>query len=379
MRTVGIVCEYNPMHLGHLYQIREVKKRYPDSIIIIVTSSCFTQRGDIQIMNKWDKCKVAIENGIDLVVELPFVYATQSADIFAKGAISILNYLRVDTLVFGSESNDISMLRKIVDTQLYHPHYQEMVKNYLDTGINYPTAMSKALVDIIGYTTNEPNDLLAISYMKEVILNGYDMDFVSIKRTNSYHGEDIGDDSIVSASYIRKMYNIGKDISSYLVDNSVGYLYSNISIEKIFDFLKYQIITKDISDIQTVDEGIHHKLKKVIMNIHSYEELVFTIKSKRYTYNKICRMLIHILTNFTKEEANNIDISYIRLLGFNKRGQRYLNSIKKEMDLPILTHYKKGISTTLDIEYRITCIYAMIVGDKILTQYEFCHKPIKMD
>ena len=141
MHVIGIVCEYNPMHLGHLYQIQMIKEKYPDSVIVIVTCSCFTQRGDICIINKWDKAKIALDQGVDLVIELPFVYSTQSADIFAKGAIELLNYLGVDMIVFGSESNDIAMLEKIVKTQLYNQNYDNKVKFYLDTGINYPTAM----------------------------------------------------------------------------------------------------------------------------------------------------------------------------------------------------------------------------------------------
>lgn len=379
MRVIGIVCEYNPMHLGHVYQINEIKKRYPDSIIVIVTCGCFTQRGEVCIINKWDKCRVALEEGVDLVVELPFVYATQSSDIFAKGAVKLLNHLRVDTLVFGSESDDINKFEEIVKTQLNNMEYQDRVKYYLDTGVNYPTAMGKSLKDILGYTVDKPNDILAISYIKEIISNNYKMEYVSIKRTNSYHGNNISDDNIVSASYIRKMISNGEDVSSYVVLDSYKYFYTDYSYDKIFPFLKYQIINQDISKIQTVDEGIDCKLKKVIMDCNSIDEVILKVKSKRYTYNKICRMIAHILTNFTKEEANGIDISYIRLLGFSKEGQRYLNSIKKEINLPIFTHYKKNISYVLDIEYRITCIYSMIVNDNRLVRNEISHKPIIKD
>lgn len=379
MRVIGIVCEYNPMHLGHLYQIREIKKRYPDSIIVIVTSSCFTQRGDIFIINKWDKCKVALDNYVDLVVELPFVYATQSADIFAKGAISLLYKLGIDTLVFGSESDDVDGFKRIVETQLYDKEYDNLVKSYLDTGINYPTAMSLALKDILGYTVSEPNDILAISYIKEILRNNYNIDVVSIKRTNSYHSENVGDNNIVNASLIRKLHNDKEDISKYLVCNSYSYLYKDVSICNCFPYLKYQIMNQDISKFQTVDEGIDNKIKKEIIDCDSYEDLIFRVKSKRYTYNKISRMFVHILTNFTKEEALNIDIDYIRLLGFSKDGQKHLNSIKKDIDIPIITNYKKNISNVLDIEYRITCIYGLLVRDTNICKDEFYHKPIIKD
>jgi predicted nucleotidyltransferase len=150
-------------------------------------------------------------------------------------------------------------------------------------------------------------------------------------------------------------------------------------MEKAFAYLKYRIISQDIQNIQTVDEGIHFKLKKEIINCNSLDELIFRVKSKRYTYNKISRMLLHILTNFTKDESKNIDIDYIRLLGFSKDGQKYLNSIKKNISIPILTHYKKGISNVLDIEYRITCIYSLIVGDDNIIKDEFSHRPVMKD
>ena len=373
MEIVGIVCEYNPMHLGHLYQIKQIKKMYPDSIIVIVTNSCFTERGDISIVNKWEKTKVALDNNVDIVIELPFVYACQSADLFAKGAISLLNTLGVSTLVFGSETDNVEMFKKVVDTQLFNKDYDKIVLKYLDNGINYPTAMAKALYDILGINIDKPNDLLAISYIKEIIKNNYNIDYVSIKRTNSYHGRNI-EDKFVNASLIREMILKGKDVSNYIAPN-IKY-YSNLSIEKAFPFLKYQVMINNVSNIQTVDEGIENRIKKLINTCFSWDELEKKIKTKRYTYNKINRMLLHILTNFTKEEANNISIDYLRILGFSAEGQKYLNRIKKSIDIPIITHYKKNISKVLDIEFRINSLYSYITEDFQLISDEYNKKPI---
>lgn len=373
MEIVGIVCEYNPMHLGHLYQIKQIKKMYPDSIIVIVTNSCFTERGDISIVNKWEKTKVALDNNVDIVIELPFVYACQSADLFAKGAISLLNTLGVSTLVFGSETDNVEMFKKVVDTQLFNKDYDKIVLKYLDNGINYPTAMAKALYDILGINIDKPNDLLAISYIKEIIKNNYNIDYVSIKRTNSYHGRNI-EDKFVNASLIREMILKGKDVSNYIAPN-IKY-YSNLSIEKAFPFLKYQVMINNVSNIQTVDEGIENRIKKLINTCYSWDELEKKIKTKRYTYNKINRMLLHILTNFTKEEANNISIDYLRILGFSAEGQKYLNRIKKSIDIPIITHYKKNISKVLDIEFRINSLYSYITEDFQLISDEYNKKPI---
>ena len=118
MKIIGIIAEYNPLHFGHIYQLNKIKELYPDSLIIVITNSFFTQRGDVSILNKKNKTKLVLENNIDLIVELPFAYSTQSADIFAEGALKILNILNIDTLVFGSESNNIQKLTTIATTQL---------------------------------------------------------------------------------------------------------------------------------------------------------------------------------------------------------------------------------------------------------------------
>ena len=153
LNAVGIICEYNPFHNGHLYHLNKVREMYPNSIIILVTNGYFTQRGDISIISKKDKTSLCLDMGIDLIIELPFPFATQSADIFAHGAISILNYLNVKKVIFGSECNDINLLNKIVDIQLYNEDYKTKVKTYLNNGLNYPTALSNALNDLTNIKT----------------------------------------------------------------------------------------------------------------------------------------------------------------------------------------------------------------------------------
>ena len=375
MKIIGIIAEYNPIHLGHIYQINKVKEKYPNSLIILITNSCFTERGNIMILNKWDKTRISLDNNIDIVVELPFAYATQSADIFAKGALKILNKLGIDILAFGSESNDLSKLEKIVDTQLYNKEYDSLVKKYLNSGVNYPTALSKALNDILGYTITSPNDLLGISYIKEIKSNNYNIKPYSIKRIGDYHEKEINN-PIISASLIRSLFNQNKDITPFIPSNTKEYLYSNLSNESYFPYLKYKILsTPDLSIYQTVEEGIENRIKKAITISNSWEELIQNIKTKRYTYNKINRMLIHILTSFTKEEAKEVNIDYIRVLGFNIKGKSYLNQIKKKLDLPLITNYKKNISPLLDLEQRITSIYYLPI-DSNLTTLEYKRKPI---
>lgn len=375
MQRIGLIAEYNPIHNGHIYQIKEIKRLYPDSIIILITNSYFTQRGDISIINKWDKTKIALDNNIDLVIELPFPYATQSADIFAKGALKILNFLQIDTLIFGSESNDINKLKKLASTQLNNKKYDEKVKTYLNQGINYPTAMSNSLKDILGYTTSSPNDLLGISYIKEIIRNNYKINTVSIKRTIDYHSK-IASKKIASATLIRTLIREKKDITNYIPKYQTDYFYQNLSLESYFPYIKYKIITsKNLAIYKTVDEGIENRINKVINSVNSWKELVEKIKNKRYTYNKINRMLIHILTNFTKDESNNLNIDYIRVLGFSQKGRLYLNQIKKDLKVPLITNYKPNLSPLLDIEFRVAKIYSLPLNKNIIEK-EYKQPPI---
>ena len=136
MDIIGVIAEYNPFHNGHLYHIKEIKRMYPNSIIVAVISTSFLQRGEVSILNKWDKTRICLENGIDLVIELPFVFSSQSADVFSYGALKILNYLNVNKLVFGSESNDINLLYNLAKEQLNNKSYDKEVKKYLDEKIN---------------------------------------------------------------------------------------------------------------------------------------------------------------------------------------------------------------------------------------------------
>lgn len=378
MNVIGIIAEYNPFHLGHLYQINKIKEMYKDSIIIAIVSSSFTQRGDVSILNKWDKARIALDNDIDLVIELPYFYAGQSSDIFAKGAVTILNYLGIDTLVFGMESDDINNLKLMADIQLNDKNYNNIVKEYLSNGYNYPTALSKAIKDILNLDIYLPNDLLALSYIKQVKLINNNINVIGIKRTNDYHSKEITS-NIVNASLIREQFKNNLDISNYIPSYDTNKLY-NVSVNDFYPLLKYQILNNinNLDKFLTVDEGIDNRIKKYIKNSNNWNELVNNIKTKRYTYNKINRMLMHILFNLTKDESKNIVIDYVRVLGFNSKGRSYLNKIKKNKDINIVTNYKDGISKLFDLENRVNNIYAIIVDNKLIYE-EYSHNPIIID
>lgn len=365
--TIGIICEYNPFHNGHIYHINKIKEMYPGSTLIAVLSGSVTERGDLSIMNKWDKTKVALNHDVDLVVELPFTFSSQAADIFCYGSMKILNYLKVDKIVFGSETNDINVLKKLASTQLDNSLYDNKVKEYMKDGLNYPTALSKSLFDITGYNIKEPNDILGIGYIREIIKNNYNIEPITIKRSNDYNSNTL-DSDISSALSIRNSIKEKIDISKYVPNDTLKYLDKPIFIENYYHYLKYKIISEinNLDKYQSVSNDIIPRIKKSIYTSNSLDELILNIKTKNYTYNNIKRMLVHILMNFTKEEASNIDINYIRILGFNSKGKLYLNKIKKNIIVPILTNYDDKY---LFIESRVSSI----INNQDL---EYKHKPI---
>lgn len=381
MKSVGIICEYNPFHNGHLYHLNKVKEMFPDYTIILIMSGNFTERGDMSIINKWDKTDIALHYGVDLVIELPFVFASQSADIFARGSIQILNSLNVDYLVFGSESNDLSKLIEMAKIQLDNKKYNSLVKDYMSEGINYPTALSKALYDLTGKKIIKPNDILGVTYIREILKLNSKIKPITIKRNDNYNCTEL-EDFMSSATSIRYALKNNSDVSKQVPEYVLPFLNKLHFIDDYFGILKYNILNNmdSLDKFQTVDEGIDNRIKKYIINSKSLDELILKIKTKRYTYNKLNRMFTHILCNFTKEEASLFkDIEYIRVLGFSNNGRLYLNNIKKDVDIPIITNFSSIKSKMLDVEFRTTCVYACLLEEKEkinLIESEYKNSPI---
>ena len=338
MELIGIICEYNPFHNGHLYHLNKIKELYPDSLIICVISGNTTERGDLSIINKWDKTRIALEAGIDLVIELPFKYASGSADLFCYGSMKLLNYMGVKTIIFGSESNDVASLEKCAKIQLDNDDYNQLVQQYLSTGLNYPTSLAKALYDITGLSINTPNDILAIGYIREIIDNNYDIKPVSILRTSDYNSKELS--TICSSSAIRTAIKDGKDIAEYVPSYVLPYI-NNIDLEDYYDLIKYKLISEkdNLNIYQEMDDKIIPRINKYIDSSHSLDELIKKVKTKNYTYNKLKRLFLYVLFNYTKDRHCSFNDEYIRILGFNKHGRKYLNNIKKNIDIPIITKY----------------------------------------
>ena len=368
MDIIGIICEYNPFHNGHLYHIKKIKELYPNSLIILVLNGYFLERGEISILTKEAKVKIALANNIDIILELPVIYGTQSADTFASISLKILNNFHVNKIIFGSESNNIEKIKEIASKQL-DEKYDVLVKEYLNDGINYPTALAKALNINFSFL---PNDLLGISYVKAIIRNNYNIDAITIKRTNNYH-DTTSTNNIVSASNIREKIKNNEDISKYIPINIKDFI-NNTNYDNYFRLLKYKINTdNDLNEYLDVDEGIEYRLLEYINKSKNIDEFINNIKTKRYTYNKLNRMLIHILLSFLK--TDNIDIEYIKILGFNSKGKKYLNSIKDNLLIPTVINKN---SLQYKYEIRASIIYDL-VNNTNTYEFEQRNKPIIID
>lgn len=370
MEIIGVIAEYNPFHNGHLYQLEKIKELYENSLIVLILNGYFLERGIPSIETKEEKTRLALKYGVDIVIELPFVFGSNSSDIFASSSIELLNELGVKTLVFGSESNDVELLTSIAKYQSTD-EFKNSLKDNLKKGLNYPTAMNKAGLRSI----KDPNDLLGISYIKAILDGKYDIKPVTIKRTNDYL-DTKSNDSIISSTNIREKINNNIDISNFIPEGNIA----TINNELLFNLIKYKIISDDdLSKYLTVDEGIEYRLKKVIKNVNNLNELVTSIKSKRYTYNRIMRMLIHILVGLTKEDKKELKRNeYIRLLGFTSKGSKYLNSIKKDLKLPLVTKITNIDSKIKDYEFKAAEIYQLIANQNVL-EFEYSNKPKRMD
>ena len=335
MNIIGIITEYNPFHNGHIYHIDKIKELYPDSIIICVTSSSFTQRGELSILNKWEKTSIALNNKVDLVIELPYFFTVQSADIFSHASLQILNEFKIDTLVFGSESNDIDLLTKYAN------------KNSFENKL-------------------PPNDILGVCYIREIIKNKYNINPVAIKRTNDYHDKS-NNSSIVSASNIRERFYNNESIKKYIPSTTYKYLKNkNIDFNKYYDLLKYKIIENDLTNYLDVNIELSNKLKNNIFLNNNIDSLIKSIKTKRYNYSKISRMLNHILVSLLKRDTQKVkDIEYIRILGFNEFGKNYLHNIKKDLSYPIIYNYNKKYLTSI-YEFKAAQIYSILTNDNII-------------
>ncbi|MRB25310.1 nucleotidyltransferase [Bacillus thuringiensis] len=401
-----MVVEYNPFHNGHLYHVQQTKKLTQSDIIIAVMSGPFLQRGEPALISKWYRTKMALANGVDLVVELPYVFATQKAETFANGAISILNALHVSEICFGSEDGQIENFYNTISVQKNEEEtFNCLVKQFMDAGNSYAKATSDAFSHILTSEKNidmsQPNNILGFQYMKAILSQNSAIRAQTIKRFAShYHDETFNDQHIASATSIRKQLFSEEGsfttIEPFLPQATTSLLANykqNYGIlhnwEQYFSFFKYKLMTMspgDLRHIYEIEEGLEHRILSKIQNSSSFYSFMEALKTKRYTWTRLQRACTHILTNTTKEEIRSANIEqhapYIRLLGMSQKGQTYLSKNKKKIELPILTHTKTFDHAALDIEKKANSVYFSIMHEPLRTQLlkqDITHHPIRYD
>lgn len=350
LNATGIIVEYNPFHNGHKYHLKKAKEISDDNIIIAVMSGDFVQRGEPAIINKWKRAEIALKAGVDLVVELPVYFSTQSAEIFSLGAISILDSLKVDKIVFGSETSTAENLIEIykkVNSNI--DKINEKIKTYLKSGVSYPSAISKAYSEILNVSLDYPNDILGFEYIKAIDKINSDIKPISIERHKSgYYSKDIRDD-ISSATYIRELIKNGKfETARPLIPKetrSILFQSKFVFNEHFFEIIKYEILKnyEKLPEIQDIEYGFENRLYKIAKESNSYEKFLLEITSKRYTQSRINRILNHLLlgiTNSITTDCKDKPLDYIKILGMNRKGVDYLSEIKKELEIPLITNYR---------------------------------------
>lgn len=363
MRILGLVVEYNPLHLGHIYHLNQAKELAKPDLTIAVMSPHVVQRGEFACVDKFKRTMWALKAGIDLVVELPSLFVLQNADIFAKTSVDILNLLGVDTLVFGSETGDsqrLKMIAEIMRTDVYNAR----VKTLMQTGNSYPTSTDLALGELLDVKkTLHPNDILGVQYIQAIYELNANIKPIAIKRKEAgYYAELNKNQAIQSASAIRNAYKNGEHIATYVPTYVMEDIDKMVDLKDFETPLLYALKAhspQSLNRLFSFDAGLENLFLQY-RNTESLETLLDKLKSRRFTQAKIKRALMHMLLNIEKDDIKSFDTPYLRILGMNKAGQAYLNTIKKNPPVPIITKIKRDKHPLLEIELRISDIYDMV-------------------
>lgn len=367
MKVLGLVLELNPFHNGHKYFIEEAKRLIEPDVTIAVVSSSFSMRGDVMVMDKWTKAKLALSQGIDLVLELPFLGAVNSADYFCYNAIKILTSFKITDLAFGAELADLAKLKQIKDL-IKTKVYNITIKEYLDKGFSYSNSSYKAIKAI----TNDqeiidnftlPNNTLAFGYLNSLEKLGEAPSITVIKRiNNNYYDEEVNATLINSATSLRNMLAKNETIDRYTPGISYSYFNPEVSKQKLLTLLQYQFTLKDIGEwpnIMGVSEGIEQRFANFIFQAQSYDDFVGFVKTKRYPPNRIKRLILYMLLGVSKEHENQPH-HYLRILAMNQVGKNYVNTLPLALKKQIITSFKKLNNDLVNYELKASKLFGII-------------------
>ncbi len=400
MKSIGIIAEYNPFHDGHKYLIETASALCEADVCVSVMSGNFVQRGGYAYFDKWRRAEHAVKQGVDLVVELPQIYASASAKHFAGAGVKILSKLSCNNIVFGSESGDIEKLKTLADILSMveapesgdvYERFKTGIKEKSKEGLTYPAAreavLNELFPDIDLSIIKKSNDILAIEYLRALKnLTKENADTNEAENPNESESQmspvaikRIGDDYSKSAGSIREALKL---------DDVEGPRLSKMQ-KKYFELVRYGIISKSEDELEGFDsanEGLGNKLKKAIRHARTIDDLIERVKSKRYTYTRISRLLTHILlvNNMLESRSPSYDNVYIRPLAMNEKGARYVREIKDKKELLFVDDVAKAIRyekdesivDTLMTDIRAADIYAMLQDRDMYSESDFVRKTI---
>ena len=387
MKACGIVAEYNPLHTGHVYQMNKARQISQADCIIVVMSGNFVQRGEPAVIDKYARTRAALKAGADIVVELPVYYALSSAENFARGAVLTLNEMKAASICFGAETDNADRLAKISHAIISEsPEYKAILNKALAKGLSYPAARQTALLEYLPECKDiisGSNNILAIEYIKTILGNNLNMTYYPVLREGAGYNDDTDNAEFASAFGIRKMLMSDEHdrLKTYLtpvmyeeISNSKNCPlfpddFSNIFNHKML-FLKQQCninhtdFAEKLAEYEDITAELANRFAAAFTGRDNIAEFAMKVKSKNIVYSRICRCIMHIILEIRKSMSDLYNnIPYIRLLGFNKTGQQYLGSIKKELDVPFIT---KAADYKNELSFDLACsdIYTQAVYEK---------------
>jgi len=373
MKAVGIIVEYNPFHNGHKLHLENAKER--GDLVIAVMSGNFLQRGEPGIFDKWTRGKMAIENGVDIVIELPVFFSTQSAELFAFGGVDILDKLGVKELVFGSESSNLKMLDEIATLQQENTHILDIeIKEEMSKGISYPNAMNNVLEKKLGISVPlKSNDILGLEYIKNIKKINSKIIPKVIKRKSVGYYDEKQVNEMASATAIRRLIKekqIDK-IKDVIPAETYDLLSTPTYLEEFYPLIRYEILSNSdkLSNVSDMEGGLENRIYKMAYRYEKFEDFYENLMTKRYTNGRIQRVLIHILLKIDKNLVDSLKsgITYVKVLGFSQMGAKYMKENKEKFNIKMLSGLK-NVTSNLDerekelLNFELKCdkIYSII-------------------